>query len=273
MSEQLKWILVADDDADFLELVTVKLEMTLGSGLKIITAANGLEASSRLPYQAFDCIITDLKMPVKEGQALIKTVTQSALNGTTPIVVITGEPDRSLEKKYKQLKQFEKPADLDEVIKHVEQQIKLGPTDQRLTADLLNNFIKGVSEFIKETTQFESTLDVPYVKEENAAFQGDVFRVYDIRSGKSKARFLVGYPKTLLGSLDSKFNASSGDLKRLTGAAGKVIYDRLMKRGTGKGTTLSDSGYFDDPNDPGYEIERNRKGIVIPIKCQGDEKI
>jgi CheY-like chemotaxis protein len=267
MAEALKWILVAEDDEDFLELLTTKMELALGSGVKIITASNGLEASGRLPYQAFDCIVTDLKMPVKEGQALIKTVTQSALNAKTPIVVITGEPDKSLEKKHSHLKLFEKPADLDEVIKHVESQIKLGPTDQRLTAGLLNAFINGVQEFIGKALEIDAKLEMPGLKEKGIGFEGEVFRVYDIRSGKSKARFIVGYEKELLRKLAIKFNADTENFKKLTEAAGKVIYNRIMKKGVAPGASFSDQAYFEDPNHTGYSIEIGQRGIKMPVTC------
>ncbi len=261
-----KSILVAEDDAEFRELLTTKLEMTLGADLQIIHAVNGMEASGRLPYQAFDCIVTDLKMPVKEGQALVKTVTQSTLNAATPIVVVTGEPDNSLEKKYKQLKQFEKPCDLDEVIGHIEQQLKLGPTDKRIAAALLNNFVAGVDEFFNKTLNILFQGLPPFPKPSGTPITGDVFQIYNIRSGTARARFVVGYDKGVINKIGAQVGQETPNYEKLTSAAGKVIYERLTRKSKiNAEVELTEGGFFTHENDKQTKFFGGIKGIVIPL--------
>jgi CheY-like chemotaxis protein len=88
-----KWILLVDDEEEIIASVSELLKLTFGEDdLKIVEARNGMDATGKVKNQKFDCIITDMKMPKKEGDALIVSVRQNPFNADTPIIMLTAFP-------------------------------------------------------------------------------------------------------------------------------------------------------------------------------------
>jgi DNA-binding NtrC family response regulator len=82
MAERL---LVIDDEPNMLRLLkTILMDKT---GYSVITTNNPLEVQSLLQQQAFDLVITDLKMPLVDGIDLIEIVKK--ISDQLPIIIIT----------------------------------------------------------------------------------------------------------------------------------------------------------------------------------------
>lgn len=64
-------ILVADDEEGIREFVAEALEI---DGHRVTTAADGAQAAARLDREAFDLLVTDLKMPGLDGMQLLAKV-------------------------------------------------------------------------------------------------------------------------------------------------------------------------------------------------------
>ena len=62
-------LLVVDDDLDVLRSVALMLSL---EGYCVITANSGMAASVLLAEQAFDVVITDLRMPVVDGFEIVR---------------------------------------------------------------------------------------------------------------------------------------------------------------------------------------------------------
>jgi two-component system chemotaxis response regulator CheY len=86
-------ILVVDDDPLICELIRDVLE---SAEIKSHTTSDSQQASILIREEKFDAVFLDVNMPAPDGIALARQVRASALNRTTPIVMITGESDRHL---------------------------------------------------------------------------------------------------------------------------------------------------------------------------------
>jgi two-component system, chemotaxis family, chemotaxis protein CheY len=86
-------ILVVDDDPLMCELIRDVLE---SAEIKSHTTSDSQQASILIREEKFDAVFLDVNMPAPDGIALARQVRASALNRTTPIVMITGESDRGL---------------------------------------------------------------------------------------------------------------------------------------------------------------------------------
>src|ERR1700674_2184560 len=86
-------ILVVDDDPLICELIRDVLE---SAEIKSHTTSDSQQASILIREDKFDAVFLDVNMPAPDGIALARQVRASALNRTTPIVMITGESDRGL---------------------------------------------------------------------------------------------------------------------------------------------------------------------------------
>lgn len=84
-------VLVVDDEADLLEIVTDRLER---AGYRVLTARDGLEALERVRAARPACIILDLKMPRLGGFEALAALRREAPEAR--VIVLTGSPNRPL---------------------------------------------------------------------------------------------------------------------------------------------------------------------------------
>jgi excisionase family DNA binding protein len=84
-------ILVVDDEQVINELFEYVLRKV---GIKVTTALSSIEALGIIQRRQFDMAFIDLKMPMIDGNELIKQLRQ--IDDTLPIVIITGHPDSKL---------------------------------------------------------------------------------------------------------------------------------------------------------------------------------
>tara|TARA_R110000850_G_scaffold252215_7_gene377392 strand:- start:382 stop:1074 length:693 start_codon:yes stop_codon:yes gene_type:complete len=79
-------ILIADDEPDIRELLSLKLER---DGFAILEAEDGLEAEAVALKQKPDLIILDLMMPGKNGIAVCKSLKEDSRTANIPILMLT----------------------------------------------------------------------------------------------------------------------------------------------------------------------------------------
>ena len=87
-------LLVVDDDPEMRSLLAEELE---DEGYRVTVAKNGLDVLSELPFQSYDLIITDWKLPVRDGLQILKSVRE--LNPKMPFVLITAFGDAKLKRR------------------------------------------------------------------------------------------------------------------------------------------------------------------------------
>ncbi len=77
-------VLVVDDDADLRRLLDMRLQ---AAGYRVLTAAIGEEALSRLAVERPRAVITDLRMPGMDGMQLFERI--HAADPALPVIVLT----------------------------------------------------------------------------------------------------------------------------------------------------------------------------------------
>ena len=79
-------VLVADDDADVLNLVRFRLER---DGLRVLTATDGIEALKIARAQRPNVCVLDVMMPKLGGLELVKRLRDDPSTRTTRIILLT----------------------------------------------------------------------------------------------------------------------------------------------------------------------------------------
>ncbi len=79
-------VLVADDDADVLNLVRFRLER---DGLRVLTAADGIEALELARAERPNVCVLDVMMPKLSGLELVKRLREDPATTTTRIILLT----------------------------------------------------------------------------------------------------------------------------------------------------------------------------------------
>ncbi len=81
-------ILAVDDSASMRQMVSFTLK---GAGYNVVEAVDGVDALSKAKAQAFDCVVTDVNMPNKDGIQLIKELRALPNYKFTPMLMLTTE--------------------------------------------------------------------------------------------------------------------------------------------------------------------------------------
>lgn len=85
-------VLVVDDDPDMRALLELHLS---GSGYRVETAVDGVDALLALGRRDFDLVLSDINMPNLDGVKLLEMITQKGIS--VPTIFVTGEDDDDLE--------------------------------------------------------------------------------------------------------------------------------------------------------------------------------
>ena len=86
-------ILIVDDDPTVCEMIQDVLN---AADIETLTDTSSQQAVTRLELEKFQAVFLDMNMPSPDGLELTRWIRASGLNRTTPIVMITGEDDRTI---------------------------------------------------------------------------------------------------------------------------------------------------------------------------------
>ncbi|MGR8929055.1 MAG: response regulator [Gammaproteobacteria bacterium] len=81
-------ILAVDDSASMRQMVSFTLK---GAGYNVVEAVDGVDALNKAKAQTFDCVVTDVNMPNKDGITLIKDLRALPNYKFTPMLMLTTE--------------------------------------------------------------------------------------------------------------------------------------------------------------------------------------
>jgi CheY-like chemotaxis protein len=92
-------ILIVDDDNDLLEMLS---DILTNAGFKVVTATDGIDGSFKYSNETFDLVLTDIKMPKKDGIKFVQYIQSNdaqkmmkigSNSKATPIILISASVD------------------------------------------------------------------------------------------------------------------------------------------------------------------------------------
>jgi CheY-like chemotaxis protein len=96
MKNERATVLVVDDEPALREIFTLWLSR---EGYQVVTAANGADALKRLTTDGIDAVISDIRMPVMDGVALVRRIHELEL-ALPSIIFVSGFGDVSVRELY-----------------------------------------------------------------------------------------------------------------------------------------------------------------------------
>ncbi len=146
-------ILVVDDDADNLQLIT---SILIGKGYRVRPASDGAIALRSINAKLPDLILLDINMPEMDGYQVCRRIKANRLSRKIPVIFISGLTDTT-----RKVEGFNaggvdyitKPFDNDEVLARVETHLSVHKLQRQMVAQNLK-----LEQEIKERKQVESML-------------------------------------------------------------------------------------------------------------------
>ncbi len=273
--KQHKWILIVDDHGAIRNIMRERLlRHLIDFELKIVEAHDGLQACRKMLYQAFDLIITDMKVPKKTGADFLHVVQGSQINASTPLIVLTDRPDElHLDNRLHHIQVLKKPLQWKNFLSNCRAQLELGKVHSRIPAFLLNPFIETAETFATQLG-LHVRQELPVVKRPHADMLGDVLGVLYLEIGGVRHHFVLGFEQSLLDFISSRLFKDAKyarDKDRVTREICQEIYKHtcdIISSHLNVTTQLNGIEIFRDHREPGYlELKRTR-GLTIPIRTE-----
>lgn len=260
-----KWILVVDDEADSRELICRNLASLYGNGIKIVEAQDGSVAEKKLKNQTFHLIITDIRMPKKDGEELIDIVRSSEFNDTTPIVAISAYKPENIEKTYPFVSYLDKPISKEQLKSAVDTYFTLGSTTKMIEGSIFSSLIDSSVGFLKEAlSRNDFEVGEMKLKKVGETIEADHAAVIQIQVGKVKNTFSVLCSKATLEEIREKSEKVHGkSLDIISRSLGYVILKHV----------LIDCGIIDSNEVRSEDVSNdrdlltNKKGIIVSINA------
>lgn len=129
MNQRRGRLLIIDDEAELREVLVTLLEDRI---LEIVEASNGMEGIEILACQEFDAILSDEKMPKKNGLEVLKWIREQGLQ--TPFIIHSGYRHKEMVSEASRLGVFafiDKPWDESKLIQTVCDAIEVGLAKKR----------------------------------------------------------------------------------------------------------------------------------------------
>lgn len=148
-----KWLLIVDDDQDIRKSLRELVETNFGDSVAVVEARDGVEATGKINHQMFDCILTDLEMPRKQGDSLIKVIRTNNFNNLTPVIIVSGSESKDkIHESHDFVYLMPKPFKTEELVELIRNQLQIGSNGNRVSAEVLNNLIQAMCDFVAEVS-------------------------------------------------------------------------------------------------------------------------
>ncbi len=115
-------VLIVDDEKDFVEMFSLRLE---GEGERVSTAFNGVDALDLLDETPIDVVILDIRMPGIDGIETLRQI--KARHPLVEVILLTGHGTTETAVEGMRLGAFDylmKPADFDEINRKLRNALK-----------------------------------------------------------------------------------------------------------------------------------------------------
>ena len=259
-----------DDEKEIVSSVRELLDLSFGEDeIRIVEAHNGLEGTVKIQNQQFDCIITDMRMPKKEGDALITSVRQSLFNVDTPIIMLTGYPNKKILNNMRFVYLLEKPFRHDQLVDMVATQLKMGNTGDRLAADMVNNIVNATEVFLTtvlNTDQFK--VHSPVAKKPGDPLSMEFLCQVNLFDNGIHNSFSLLLKEEELKNLSTSMpNLRDVPMDKVAHSLGVSILNHALK-----GMRRRSGINYKVQTMVGQAAQENldpKKGIIIPLECEG----
>lgn len=135
-------LLIVDDELDFLETITKRMELR---GFDVSKAPDGLYALELIENNKFDVVVLDLKMPGIDGQEVLEKIKKNKVNAE--VIIFSAHGSEEVASKTMELGAFcyiTKPIEIEKLISVINLAVEAGQKKGNLSS--IDDFINEVND-------------------------------------------------------------------------------------------------------------------------------
>ncbi len=260
-TRERKWVLIVDDEQEIRESLREVISLQFGKKVEVVEARDGVEATSKINFQKFDCIITDLSMPRKEGEPFIYSIRSNPLNETTPVIIVSGSNQiQKVSEKFEFVDRIEKPYKMSVLVDLLSTHLERGDNKNRVSASVFNNLVESLQKFVKEVAELQvEQQGALKVKERGEEFNHDFVSSIQVKIGKVTNTFSILANKSEVESLFS--GRGRVDVDHLIQSMCFVILRNVLEKAQSK-TVSGVKGSFLQQD---KSLLARKKGIILDL--------
>ncbi len=262
-----KWILIVDTDQAFRQSIVDILNSHFGKDVKIIQATSLSAGISKLKNQTFHLIISDWDLGDRTCDELIESTRSNPFNQTTPLIVLSNEDKREVEKNFEFVNFVKKPVESMDFAKIIRNLFSLGSTEKMISASIFSSLLDSSLAFLEEALgRKDFKLAEMKLKQRGEKVEGDYAAIIKVYVGKVSNTFSVLCSEDTLTSIRDKSEKISGkSLDVICRSLGYVILKHVLTEcGIINHNEVHTKDITQDP-----EVLTNKKGIIVPITADG----
>ncbi len=192
-----KKLLIIEDDDSIQQLIHRKLSSEF-SNLEITSVLDGISAGQEIEFNDFDVIITDINLPRKDGGSLLKRVRFSKYNRSTPLIVITGQPDFEMRREFAPIHLIPKPFRMKEIISAIKDLLEIDKKSLRKQNESFQASIFAFEQILKQGNAVVHEFSHPYLREIGEELPGQLHFLFDIAYQNESVHFHISLEKGLV---------------------------------------------------------------------------
>lgn len=266
-----KWILVAEDDDAVRKSICDLLISHFGAEIKIVEAADGAKAVTKIKNQNFHLIITDMHMPKKDGGQVVEAARSNTFNETTPIMLISANESIDIEKKYEFVNFVQKPIEPFAFAQMIRNLFSIGSTEKMISASIFNSLLDSSTAFLEEALKrSDFKTGEMALKKRGQDLIADYAAIITVYIGKVSNTFSVLCNKQTLEAIrDGSDKISGTSLDVICKSLGYVILKHVLTEcGIIDSNEVKTKDITQDPS-----LLTGKQGIVVPITAKGIDYI
>jgi DNA-binding response OmpR family regulator len=130
-------LLIVDDEIDFLDTITTRMELR---GFEVSKAPDGIKALELIEKNPFDVVILDLKMPGIDGEEVLEKIKKKKKN--TEVIILSAHGSEEVASRTMELGAFcyiTKPIEIEKLISVIKLALEAGR--KKTKSNSLDDFI------------------------------------------------------------------------------------------------------------------------------------
>lgn len=207
-SNKKKHVLLAFGDEQYQELVRNLLSIEFEESISVVSSCDGIDATAKVQFQAFNCVLLDSKLEKKSYAAVAKFIRRSNLNENTPIIICADNVNEHIEQLVSEFSFIyiaHKDQHHDTLISMLSNQLKFNTKDKRVCAKFINSIFSTCVKYLNVSVNLDLKFDSVKVRNSQECLTDHTISIA-LENNITDARVFINFDDKSVNYLKKQFS-------------------------------------------------------------------